>query len=369
VRDRTFDLCRPPASWCPGLLFFLALTGCVAAQTDASLRAEIDRTFADVADESSPGYAVGVTRGGAVWYAAGFGIANLDHVIPISPSSVFNVASLSKQFTAAALGLLVLRGEIRLEDEVRLHNPEFPERFGSVRVEHLVYMTSGLPEYYTLERAGGRDWYLDTFTIDDAMAAVFEQPRLEFDPGSAWAYSNTNYQMLAEIVARVSGVTFAEFSKREIFDPLGFTETHVNDDVGAVVPDRATGYNRSEGGGHRQELRRSPHYGGSGLFTSVRDLAKWDRSLRDHLLGGPALTELLLSTRRFEHDKVDDAFGLVWGEFEGRRTLSYEGGDAGFSSYMVRVPDEDLAVIVLSNLGTGAARDRASAILRLLLRS
>jgi CubicO group peptidase (beta-lactamase class C family) len=190
---------------------------------------------------------------------------------------------------------------------------------------------------------------------------------LEFAPGSRWSYRNTNYQLIAEVVKRVSGVRFAEFSRREIFAPLGMTATHVNDDVARVVPERVTGYNRTTEGAYRREIRRSPHYGGSGVFSSIEDLARWVKSLRDHSLGGPALTELLLSTRRFDHAKVNDAFGLVWGEFEGHRTLWYEGGDAGFSAYMVRLPDDDLSVIVLSNLGTGNAAGRAGRVLRLLV--
>jgi len=328
----------------------------------------IDAVFADVEGVERPGYAVGVVRGGELVYGRGFGGAELDHGVAITPDTVFNVASLSKQFTGAAVALLVVRGELRLEDEVRRHVAEFPRRFGAVRVEHLVYMTSGLPEYFRLERPGGRDWQLDHFTVDDALAAVFAQPALEFEPGSRWAYSNTNYQLLAEIVERVAGVPFGEFMEREIFEPLGLRDTHVDVDLGRIVPRRATGYNRlDDGDGYRREIRRSPHYGGSGVFSTVRDLARWDRSLRDHRLAGPELTRLLLSTRRFDHDKSNDAFGLVWGELDGHRTLWYEGGDLGFSSFMIRLPDDDLTVIVLSNLGTGRAAERARAVLRVLL--
>jgi len=330
--------------------------------------AAIDAVFADVEGVERPGYAVGVVRGGELVYGRGFGGADLDHGIAITPDTVFNVASLSKQFTGAAVALLVVRGELRLEDEVRRHIREFPRRFGAVRVEHLVYMTSGLPEYFRLGRPGGRDWLLDHFTVDDALAAVFAQPALEFEPGSRWAYSNTNYQLLAEIVERVAGVPFDEFMEREIFGPLGLRDTHVDVDLGRIVPRRATGYNRlDDGDGYRREIRRSPHYGGSGVFSTVSDLARWDRSLRDHRLAGPELTQLLLSTRRFDHDKSNDAFGLVWGELDGHRTLWYEGGDLGFSSYMVRLPDDDLTVIVLSNLGTGRAAERARAVLKVLL--
>jgi len=338
-----------------------------ATRLDAAAASEIDRLFAKYAGVDRPGYAVGVIERGKLAYAKGFGSANLDHGVPIAPDSVFNVASLSKQFTAGCVGLLIMRGRLGLESEVREFIPEFPERFGSVQIQHLIYMTSGLPEYYQIARPGGRTWDVDYFTVRDALEAVFRQPALEFEPGSRWAYRNSNYQLLAEIVERVSGVPFSEFARREIFEPLGMSRTLVNDDLARIVPGRVTGYNALEAGGYRQELRRSPHYGGSGVFSTLEDLARWDRSLRDGSLGGKPLTELLLQTRKFRHDKTNDAFGLVWGQYRGEPTLWYEGGDLGFSSYMVRLPKQDLSVIVLSNLGSGRAADHARPVLDVLL--
>ena len=337
-----------------------------SAPTPAHL-ARVDSIFAPYG-RPAPGYAVGIVQRGRLVYARGFGRANLDHDLPITPSSVFNVASLAKQFTAAAIAILIRRGKLSLEDEVRSHLPVFPRYPGPIRIKHLVYMTSGLPEYYTLPRPGGKSWETDYFTTDDAIRVVLQQPRLQFAPGTRWAYSNTNYMLLATIVERVSGMPFAEFARREIFAPLGMTSSHFNTDLGAVIPNRATGYNLNPDGSYRQETRRSPHFGGSGLFTSVEDLARWSRSFETHALGGPELTALLLSTMKFQHDKTNDAFGLVWGNHRGHRTLWYEGGDLGFSSYMVRLPDDELTVIVLSNLGTGRAADHARRVLDVVLK-
>ncbi len=323
----------------------------------------VDAVFAEFDHPNTPGYAIGVVQGGELVYTRGFGSANLDYGIPITGHSVFNVASLSKQFTAAALALLIQEGRVSLEDPVRDHIAEFPERFGALQVKHLVYMTSGLPEYYRQERPGQRTWSQDYFTVDDAIAASLAQPALDFEPGTAWAYSNVNYMLLAEIVERVSGESFATFTQRRIFEPLGMTATHFNDDVTRVVPNRVVGYNAREGGGFHHHDRISPHYGGSGLFTTIEDLARWDRSFYTHALGGPELTRLLLSTMRFEHEKANDAFGLVWGEYRGLQTVWYEGGDLGFSSYMVRFPDEAFSVIVLSNLGTGGAAQKAREVI------
>jgi CubicO group peptidase (beta-lactamase class C family) len=346
--------------------------GRVAIAQSSGIPARIDsvginRLFAAWDRRDAPGYAVGIIRGDRLVYARGFGSADLDYQVPITSRTTFNVASLSKQFTAACIAILVRRGQVSLDDEVRRYITGFPAYPQPVRIKHLIYMTSGLPEYYEQPRPGGRTWDLDYFTVDDAIRASLDRRTLLFEPGSRWAYSNVNYMLLAEIVRKVSGLRLADFARREIFAPLGMNDSRFNDDLGAIIPNRATGYNVRDDGSYRQEVRRSPHYGGSGLFTTVEDLARWNRSFTTHQLGGPGLTALLLSTMKFEHDKANDAFGLVWGTFRGRRTIWYEGGDLGFSSYMVRLPDDQLSVIVLSNLGTGRAVDQAKKVLEILI--
>jgi CubicO group peptidase (beta-lactamase class C family) len=337
------------------------------ATADPTRLARVDSVFARYDRNDAPGYAVGIVQNGRVIYARGFGSANLDYRAAITPATVFNVASLSKQFTAACIAILIRRGKLSLEDDVRRYVPEMPQYPHTIRLKHLIYMTSGLPEYYTLPRPGGRTWDVDQFTVDDAIRATFAAGNLQFTPGTRWAYSNINYMLLADIVRRVSGVSFAEFARREIFEPLAMTNSHINDDLGRVVPNRATGYNLRSPGIYQQELRRSPHFGGSGLFTSVEDLVKWDRNFSTHKLGGPELTALMLSTMKFDHAKANDAFGLVWGNHKGNRTIWYEGGDLGYSSYMVRLPDAGLTVVVLSNNGNGRALDHARRVLDIFL--
>ncbi len=352
------------------LLTFAA--GDLSAQTptvrpfSARIAQQIDALF-NAYGTAGPGYAVGVIQNGKLVHARGYGLANLEYAQPITPQSVFNVASLAKQFTAAAIALLVIDRRVTLEDEVGKFIANWPAAYRAVRIKHLIYMTSGVPEYYRQERPGGGSWERDYFTVDDALAASGARGKLDFEPGTAWAYSNVNYMLLARIVERVSGESFASFTDRRIFQPLGMTSTHFNDDVTRVVRNRVTGYNIREGGGFHRHERISPHYGGSGLFTTVEDLARWDENFYTHQLGGPRLSELMLSTMRFAHNKANDAFGLVWGAHRGLRSLWYEGGDVGFSSYMVRFPDARLSVIVLSNLGTGNAAQKAREVLNQLI--
>ena len=357
-------------------VFLLLLTlfplSCAAQDGLGEASGQRNRAIADVFKQfdhaTSPGYAVGVIKNGQLVYARGFGSANLDYQVPITRQTVFNVASLSKQFTAACVAILIQRGKLSLEDELTKFFPEAAKYGTPIRIKHLVYMTSGLKEYYRLPRAGGRNWERDYFTVADAIAASLSQSELEFKPGSKWAYNNVNYMLLAEIVSRASGMSFAEFARRNIFEPLGMRSTHFNDDVTRIIPLRAVGYNHREGGGFQKHDRISPHYGGSGLHTTLADLFLWDQSFYSHKLGGAELTALLESRMSFDHPKNNDAFGLVWGEYRGLKNLWYEGGDLGFSSYMARFPTERFTVIVLSNLGSGNARDYAHKILELFIK-
>ena len=337
---------------------------------DHSASQAIDSLFAEYDRSDAPGFAVGVIQGGELVYAKGFGSANLDYHIPISTESVFNLASLSKQMTAACIALLIQQGKVSLDADVKTYISEFPDYPGPVKVKHLIYMTSGLNEYYRLERPGGKDWFLDYFTVDDAIALSLEQPELDFVPGSAWAYSNINYMLLAEIVERVSGMTFASFAEQYLFEPLGMHNTHVNDDTYRVIPDRVIGYNPREEGGYYHYHRHSPHYGGSGVHSTIEDLYKWDQNFYTHELAGKGWTELMLSTMKFDHDKTNDAFGLAWGDYNSLPILWYSGGDTGFSTYMVRFPEQELTVICLSNFipadGYGLAQRKAIDILDIL---
>lgn len=340
---------------------------------DEQAATAIDALFEDYDRDDGPGFAIGVIQAGELVYARGFGVANLDYSIPITSESVFNLASLSKQFTAACIALLVQQGKVSLDADVKTYIAEFPDYPGPVKVKHLVYMTSGLNEYYQLERPGGKNWFGDYFTVDDAIALSLEQPELNFAPGSAWAYSNVNYMLMAEIVERVSGMTFAAFADKHLFEPLGMDNTHVNDDTYRVIKNRVIGYNPREAGGYSHFHRHSPHYGGSGVHSTIEDLYKWDQNFYTHQLAGEGWTELMLSTMAFEHDKKNDAFGLVWGDYNGLPILWYSGGDTGFSTYMVRFPEQQLTVISLANFvpldGYGLSQRKAIEVLDVLYRT
>ena len=354
----------------------------VSSWLNASQQAEIDGLFAR--PPSSPGYAVAVIKDGDFALSRGYGLANLDDDIPITPETSFHLASLSKQFTGAAIALLILDHKIALTDSVSRYVPE-AARYGSgLRIEHLVYMTSGLHEYTDLPRTSGDPWMtFYYFTRNEAIATALRPDHLEFAPGTQWAYRNINYMLLTKIVEVVSHQSFSAFMKARIFTPLGMSHTEIDDDTTEIISHRATGYApRSDprlvrelaavgvtikpGDGWVRLVRVSPHFGGSGVFTTLNDLLDWDKNWYTGILAGQPFTDLMNRRQKFQHEKDNDAFGLVWRSRYGHPMLDYSGGDTDTSTYMARFPEQHLTVICLSNMPLGDAEGKTQALLELL---
>jgi CubicO group peptidase (beta-lactamase class C family) len=189
---------------------------------DSATRTAIDKIFAPYATQNSPGYVLGLIKNGNLVFAKGYGQANLDDGIALTPRTAFHLASLSKQFTGAAVALLILAGKLSLEDPVSKYIPETAKYGGNLRIKHLVYMTSGLPEYTDLPRQSGLPWMaFYYFTRNEAISAALKPDNLEFPPGAQWAYRNINYMILTRIVEKISGQPYAAFMREKVFRPLG----------------------------------------------------------------------------------------------------------------------------------------------------
>jgi CubicO group peptidase (beta-lactamase class C family) len=349
---------------------------------DTNQRLAIDHLFER--PEGAPGYAVAVIHNGEFVFAKGYGLANLDDHIPITEDTSFHLASVAKQFTAAAIALLILDHKISLSDPLSKYIPEAQKYGPGLRLEHLVYMTSGLHEYTDIPRKSGMPWMsFYYFTRDEAIATALAADQLEFAPGTQWAYRNINYMLLTKVVEVVGHESFSAFMQQHVFSPLSMTHTIINDDATAVISHRATGYAlRSDprvikelaavgisiqpGDGWVRLVRVSPHFGGSGVFTTLNDLLLWDRNWYSGMLAGQQFTELMNRREKFAHDKDNDAFGLVWRTRFNHPMLDYSGGDTDTSTYMARFPEQRLTVICLSNMPLGDAEGKAGAMLDLL---
>lgn len=313
---------------------------------------KVDQLFALWDRPGSPGAAVAVVKDGRIVYKKGYGYANLEYDIPITPSTVFHVASVSKQFTAFAIALLADQGKLSLDDDIRKHLPEVPDFGKKITIRNLIHHVSGLRDQWEMLAMAG--WRLDdVITTEQILNMVSHEKELNFDPGREMLYCNTGYTLLAEIVERVSGKSFRAYSEEAIFKPLGMTGTHFHDDHEMLVKNRAYSYAPGEGRGFRLSALNYATVGATSLFTTVEDLALWVRNFDEPRSGNKAVIEQMHEVGVLSNgERTGYAFGLSIGQRKGLRTVGHSGGDAGYRSYVVRFPEQDFAVVVLSNLAT-----------------
>ena len=223
-------------------------------------------------------------KDGRIVYKHGYGMADLDHNVTITTATVFHVASMSKQFTAASILLLAQQGKLSLDDDVRKYILDLPD-FGSV-IRHLIYHTSGLRDQWSLLQLAGWRYSLDLITDDDVMSVLTRQKDLNFKPGEKHVYCNTGYTLLAIIVKRVSGMPFREFTTKNIFAPLGMKNTFFRDDHAEIVKNNAYGYEPANCETFRFSITKLDTAGATSLHTTVEDLALWDENLYHRVLAG-----------------------------------------------------------------------------------
>jgi CubicO group peptidase (beta-lactamase class C family) len=321
-----------------------------AAAPGDTLSAAVDRMFEGWHRPDSPGAAVLVLRDGEVVHRRGYGMASLEHGVPVRPGTVFDIASVSKQFGAFAVALLEADGRLALDDAVQEYIPELPDFGKTITIRHLVHHTSGLRDWPgTLSMAG---WsYEDVMSFEQILRMAFHQQDLNFPPGEEYAYSNTGYNLMAEIVARVSGMSFREFCEERIFAPLDMMRTHFHDDHTEVVPDLAQSYRPAPGGGHRRVTSNLTALGSSSLYTTVDDLARWVLNFEEPRVGGTAVVR-----RMHERGVLNggDTIQYAWGQnvstYRGLRRVTHGGSWAGYRSTLTRFPDQRFTVIILSNV-------------------
>jgi CubicO group peptidase (beta-lactamase class C family) len=312
--------------------------------------ARIDSIFATVNRSDGPGCALGVYRAGTIIYSNGYGLANLEHRVRITPQTNFYIASTSKQFTAASIALLAEAGRLDLNSSVRRYVPELPAYADSVTVLDLVHHTGGIRDYLTLWGQAGKSFGND-IGEDEALASIVRQKSLDFKPGARWSYSNSGYFLLSVIVRRVTGKSLRQCSDSAIFKPLGMTSTHFHDDRMMVIPNRAEGY-EPKGSGWAEHRTGYALVGDGGLHTTVEDLAKWDANFYDNKLGkgGPAFIEAITTPGKLSGNRPTNyAFGLMRQEYRGLPVVAHGGAFIGFRASLTRYPTRRLAVAILCN--------------------
>src|SRR5580693_8866279 len=314
---------------------------------------QVDKVFEKWDKPESPGCALGVYKDGQIVYKRGYGIADLNDDVPITPATVFHVASMSKQFTAASIVLLAQQGKLSLDDDVHKYIPELPDFGERITIRHLVYHTSGLRDQWSLLGLAGWRYSLDLITDDDVLELVSRQKELNFKPGEKHVYCNTGYTLLAQIVKRVSGQSLREFTSSRIFAPLGMKNTHFRDDHAEIVKHIAYGYEEGKGRNvFRLSVTNFDTVGATSLLTTVEDLAHWDENFYNPRVGGAAMIAQQLERGKLNSGKeLDYAFGLVHGKYRGLETVDHGGADAGYRADLLRFPEQHFSIACLCNQG------------------
>jgi CubicO group peptidase (beta-lactamase class C family) len=325
---------------------------CVAQEAGADQVAQVNQLFESWDDPNSAGCAVGVIKDGEFIHRRGYGMANLEHDIPLSSESVFYIASTSKQFVAASIILAAEQGHLALEDDIRDWVPELPDYGHTITVRNLLNHTSGVRDYLTLWSLADEK-FEDVHTEDDALGMIVRQKNLNFEPGEEYLYSNSGYFLLSVIIERATGKSLKEYSLEYIFEPLGMENSHFHDDHTHISKNRAIGHFARNDGSMGVFVSNFDQVGSGGLHTSVDDLLLWDQNFYDNQLGeGTLLAELHRQGVLNDGTEIDYASGLVVDEYNGLKTVSHGGGAQNYRTEMLRFPDQQFTVICLCNLGS-----------------
>ena len=308
----------------------------------------VDSVFADYNTTDAPGCALGVYRNGKMLYARGYGLADLERRVPISPATVFDIGSTSKQFTAAMIVLLAQEGKLSLDDDVRRFVPELPAYERTITVRHLLHHTSGIRDYIGLLRLAGMR-YDDVTTPDDALHMLVRQRALNFAPGDEHLYSNSGYFLLSLIVERSTKRSLRDQAHERIFAPLGMTHTEYLGSYNDIISNRAIGYAHQKAS-YQADMPRWLQLGDGAVFTTVQDLLHWEVNSRTTQVGGPAMRDTMLTRGRLSNGTVlDYALGLMHGEHRGLATVLHGGSWGGYRAEFVRFPAQRYGVAVLCN--------------------
>lgn len=331
-------------------LLSLAAVPALAESTQSDLASYADRLLAETYPAGEPGAAVLVAHQGKVVLRKGYGLANPELNVPIRPDMVFEIGSVAKQFTAAGILMLADRGLLSVEDDITKHLPDYPAHGHRITIEHLLNHTSGIPSYTNLDEWMPR--VREDLKVQQLIDLFKDRP-LEFAPGERWAYNNSAYILLGAVIEKLSGKTYEDFVEQEIFKPLGMTGSRYGSNS-EVVPGRVDGYTRDQS--DEKSYRRAPYlsmtqpYSAGALLSTVDDLALWAEALNTaKLLKAASLERMVTPARLTSGTPTHYAYGLGISDYAGRRIIEHGGNTFGFAADILRVPEEQLLIVILSN--------------------
>jgi CubicO group peptidase (beta-lactamase class C family) len=326
-----------------------AFAGPTGSQNPVAL---VDKLFQRFDTSTSPGCAVAIMKDAKILYERGYGMADLSHDVTITPSTVFYVGSMSKQFTAAAIFVLAEEGKISLDDPIRKYVPEVPDFGTPITLRELLRHTSGLRDQWQLLNLDGWRLWDDLVTDSDVLHLLSRQKELDFQPNTDFMYCNTGYTLLAQVVDRVSGHSLQQFTTANIFEPLGMSQTRFREDHGQVIKHMAYGYDERD---HSYELNMPDidTVGPCCVVTTVEDLARWDENFYNLQVGGEEVVQQLQ-----ERGKLNDgtplhyAAGLYIYKYRGLKVVDHSGDAGGYVADLMRFPEQHFSVVTLCNVSS-----------------
>lgn len=349
------------------LLFFCFITSIFNLTFGQNHSLKIDSLFSDYSISEKPGAVIAVVKDGKTIFNKGYGSANLEYTIPLSEETPFHIASLTKQFTAYGILLLEEKGKLSLDDSITEFLPELGEVGKGITIRQLMSHTSGLRDQWHLLALAG--WQLeDVITNSQVLELIYDQKELNFNPGDEYMYSNSGYTLLAEIIKSVSGKSYPDYMQETIFAPLGMNNTFIPKNYRAIVKNRAYSYQRRDDM-YFKSTYQSDLYGATGIITTMEDMTKWMKNFQNIQLGTIETIEVFNKAQILNDGTT---FGGALGQFisnhKGRKTYQHTGSDAGFRTYFVRFPEEDLSIAVFSNRSNSNTKGLALNVADLFLK-
>lgn len=331
-----------------------SFSGFIRSQQLQGRDTEARELFSPWDNKNSPGCSVGVIQDGEFIFKRSFGMADLEHGIPLASDSMFYACSVSKQFVAMCVLLLEEEGRLALDDDIREYLPDFPDYGTPITIRHLVHHTSGIRDYFGLWEMAGNDF--QDYMPDQAVYELIKsQKSLNFDPGEEHLYSNSCYFLLYRIIEKVSGMTLREYADEAIFTPLGMKNSFFHDDFRRLIPNRAMGYYPDEAQGYLNQISRFDLVGSGGMFTCIEDFLPWDSNFYDNRLGRgdqELIRRMKTSGKLNDGKDIGYAFALVPGSYRGLEIVEHSGSLGGYRTHYLRFPGERFSVVILSNLSS-----------------
>ena len=322
----------------------------LSLNAQAELEAKIDTIFKIYHTKDNPGLVIRVIKDSEIVYSKGFGIANLDYKIKNTDSTIFSIASISKQFTAAAIWSLIRDSKLSLEDNITSFFPDFPSYGKSIKIKHLLNHSSGIRNYHTMMYLSGfdydKDYYDNAYVLDLAQ----RQKNGNNLPGEKIMYSNTNYNLLALIIEQISGQNLDAYLKAKVLIPLGMEDTFVRIAHGKPIKNRAIGYQKRNDG-YVFSISNQLSYGAGSMGSNLKDMSCWARMLNEETPEFIELAKFLKTTEvLINGEKANYARGIMVADYKGFKTISHSGFGFGGQSQLITVPEENISIIILTNL-------------------